>query len=406
MRMNPFSDPVAGVSGLRPSGWTSDGTGLWISPGNTSLFFQRGIPNMTAEQIKTGLIPMYGFPRLQERTGQLKTDSFKWDLYRVETKSPTGEPAIMEAALTQAGKWAFIALLAANAPDFDELHKKVFLPALNKLAPAYTGADAVRVAKERTIKYDETVQGFRDMMKANLTIESDWVSDQMKGLAMPPSQKDFDPAAELISLPKPGQSVLKKPDILTCITDRKSRRKFNESNLTLAELSYLLWATQGVRHGRPGERHYRNVPSAGSRHSFETYLAIQHVEGLKTGIYRYLPFDHKLILLFTTENLPGKMTALASMQPFVGNCAVCFIWSSIPYRMEWRYGVHSERVILMDVGHVCQNLYLAAESIGCGTCGVAAYEQDELDKFLGLDGKDEFVIYLAPVGKVGLDQEE
>jgi SagB-type dehydrogenase family enzyme len=100
------------------------------------------------------------------------------------------------------------------------------------------------------------------------------------------------------------------------------------------------------------------------------------------------------------------MTALASDQPFVGNSAVCFIWSSIPYRMEWRYGLGSERVILMDVGHVCQNLYLAAESIGCGTCGVAAYEQDELDQFLGLDGKDEFVIYLAPVGKVEGEQEE
>jgi nitroreductase len=57
------------------------------------------------------------------------------------------------------------------------------------------------------------------------------------------------------------------------------------------------------------------------------------------------------------------------------------------------------------VGHVCQNLYLAAESIGCGTCGVASYEQAALDQFLGLDGKEEFVIYLAPVGKVEQQQE-
>jgi SagB-type dehydrogenase family enzyme len=406
MKMNPFTDLQAGVSGLKPGGWTMEGIGLWIRPSDGSLLFQRGIPNMTAEQVKTGLIPMYNFPKLQERTGRHKTDSFQWDLYHVETKDPAGEPAIVQVALAQSGKWAFIVLLAANASVSDELHEKVFLPALNALAPTYTGADAARVAKERVKKYDETVRGFRDMMKANLTIETDWVSDQMKGQAMPPNQKAFDPAAELISLPKPDPSVPKKPDIMTCIADRKSRRKFNEENLTLEELSYLLWATQGVRHGLPTGRHYRTVPSAGSRHSFETYLVIQHVEGLKSGVYRYLPFDHKLVFLFTTENLPEKMTALSSGQPFVGNCAVCFIWSSIPYRMEWRYGFHSERVILMDVGHVCQNLYLAAESLGCGTCGVAAYEQDELDKFLGLDGKDEFVIYLAPVGKVGPGQEE
>jgi SagB-type dehydrogenase family enzyme len=406
MRMYPFSDPLAGINGLKPGGWRQEGHGLWISAGNEALLFQRGMPNMTTEQIKTGLMVMLGLPKPKERISDLRSDSFKWDLYHMETKDETGQPLIVQTALTQVGKWAYVVTLAALATDYELLHKSVFLPALTKLTPLYTGADAVRVAKERAKKYKDTIQNLREIMKEDLSIEADWISDQMKGLAMPPSQKDYDPAVELISLPKPDQSVLIKPNILTCIADRKSRRKFNEENLTLAELAYLLWATQGIRHGRSGERHYRTVPSAGSRHSFETYLVIQHVEGLKAGIYRYLPFDHKLVFLFTTDDLPQKLTALASMQPFVGNSAACFIWSTIPYRMEWRYGSSSQRVILMDVGHVCQNLYLAAESIGCGTCGIAAYHQDELDKFLGLDGKDEFVIYLAPVGKVGPGQEE
>jgi SagB-type dehydrogenase family enzyme len=313
---------------------------------------------------------------------------------------------IAEAALAQAGKWAFIVLLASNASAYRDLHEKVFLPALEALTPVYTGREATRIAKERAKKYTETIQTVRNFMKEGLTLETDWVSDQMKGLAMPPSQKACDPACELIPLPKPDPSVLKKPDILACLADRKSRRKYSLENLTLDELAYLLWATQGVRKVLPSGRHYRTVPSAGARHSFETYLVIQHVEGLKTGVYRYLPFDHQLVYLFTAENLPEKLTTLASDQPFVGNSAVCFIWSSIPYRMEWRYGIESERVILMDVGHVCQNLYLAAESIGCGTCGVGAYEQDALDQFLGLDGRDEFVIYLAPVGKVAQMQGE
>jgi SagB-type dehydrogenase family enzyme len=406
MNMKPFTDTRAGISGLKPGRWAAQSLGLWIRASDESLLFQRGIPNMTAEQVKTGLIPMYGFPRLQERSGRHKTAAFQWDLYRVETKGEKDQPAILEAALAQAGKWAFIILLAANTAIFEELHEKVFLPVLDALTPAYSGADAARLAKEQAQAYAGTVRSFRNMMKANLTVESDWVSDQMKGIAMPSSRKEVDPAAKPIALPKPDSAMLKKADIRTCIADRKSRRKYNEENLTLAELSYLLWATQGVRKELPGGRHYRTVPSAGARHSFETYLVLQRVEGLKTGVYRYLPFDHKLVFLFSAENLPEKMTALGSGQPFVGNCAACFIWSSIPYRMEWRYGFHSERVILMDVGHVCQNLYLAAESIGCGTCGVAAYEQEALDEFLGLDGQDEFVIYLAPVGRVGKGQEE
>jgi SagB-type dehydrogenase family enzyme len=404
--MKPFTDLQVGISGLKPGGWAQLGLGFWMRASDQAFLFQRGIPNMTAEQIKAGLLPMFDLPKLRERTGRQKTAAFQWDLYHVETKGPADEPFIVDAALAQVGKWAYIVLVASNASASRDLHEKVFQPALEALAPVYTGAEAARVAKERVKKYTDTVREIRDAMKSGLSVETDWVSDQMKGLAMPPSQKACDPAYELIPLPKPNPSILKKPDLLACIGDRKSRRKYSAANLTLDELAYLLWATQGVRKVLPSGRHYRTVPSAGSRHSFETYLVIQHVEGLKTGVYRYLSFDHQLAYLFTAENLPEKMTALASNQPFVGNSAVCFIWSSIPYRMEWRYGLGSERVILVDVGHVCQNLYLAAESIGCGTCGVAAYEQDKLDQFLGLDGKDEFVIYLAPVGKVEGEIEE
>jgi len=68
--------------------------------------------------------------------------------------------------------------------------------------------------------------------------------------------------------------------------------------------------------------------------------------------------------------------------------------------MEWRYGLAAHKVIALDAGHVCQNLYLACEAIGTGTCAIAAYDQEELDEFLGLDGENEFAIYLAPVGKI------
>jgi SagB-type dehydrogenase family enzyme len=406
MTMKLFTNSRAGVSGLKPGGWTAQDLGLWVRASDEALLFQRGIPNMTAEQIKVGLIPLFDFPRLQERTGQHQTTSFEWDLYHVEAGKSADNAMLIDAALAQAGEWAYVILLASKPSAYQTLHDEVFLPALNALTPVFTGPDATRIAQERTKKYAHTVQTFRKIMKSSLSVQTDWVSDQMKGMVMPLSQKTWEPNAELIDLPQPDKSVLTKTDLMACIADRKSRRKYSTANLTLAELSYLLWATQGVRMGPPSGRHYRTVPSAGSRHSFETYLVIQRVEGLKTGIYRYLPFEHKLVYLFTAENLPKKMTTLTSGQPFVGNSAVCFIWSSIPYRMEWRYGFDSERVILMDVGHVCQNLYLAAESIGCGTCGVAAYEQERLDQFLGLDGKDEFVIYLAPVGKIGASQDE
>jgi len=78
---------------------------------------------------------------------------------------------------------------------------------------------------------------------------------------------------------------------------------------------------------------------------------------------------------------------------------VTFVWTALPYRAEWRYTTSAHRVILMDAGHVCQNLYLAVEAIGCGTCAVAAYHQDLMDELVKVDGKDEFTVYMAPVGK-------
>ena len=78
---------------------------------------------------------------------------------------------------------------------------------------------------------------------------------------------------------------------------------------------------------------------------------------------------------------------------------VIFLWSVIPYRTEWRYAYESDKVIAIDAGHLCQNLYFACEALDCGTCAVGAYDQKTLDSALGLDGTDEFVIYCAPVGK-------
>jgi SagB-type dehydrogenase family enzyme len=67
--------------------------------------------------------------------------------------------------------------------------------------------------------------------------------------------------------------------------------------------------------------------------------------------------------------------------------------------MEWRYGPAAHRVLLLDAGHVCQNLYLSAEALGAGACAIGAYDQLALDSLLRLDGEEEFVLYLAPVGK-------
>jgi SagB-type dehydrogenase family enzyme len=72
----------------------------------------------------------------------------------------------------------------------------------------------------------------------------------------------------------------------------------------------------------------------------------------------------------------------------------------IPYRAEWRYHIAAHKAALLDAGHICQNLYLACEGIGIGTCAIAAYDQQKTDELIGVDGVAEYSVYMSPVGKL------
>jgi len=229
---------------------------------------------------------------------------------------------------------------------------------------------------------------------------SDVKTDQDAGLPKPPLFKEYQSYEYLLDLPKPKADIMQTSHFFDLVENRKSTRQFSDSPLSMDELSILLWATQGVRKLGPNEAYaLRTVPSGGARHTFETYLAVHHVIDIQPGIYHYLPKTHQIGLLFTDQDMQAHIVALAKRQEFVAKCAVTFIWSCIPYRAEWRYHWESHKMILMDAGHVCQNLYLAAESIHAGTCAIGAYDQAYADQYLHLDGNNEFVIYVAPVGK-------
>lgn len=341
---------------------------------------------------------------------------------------------------------------------------------------------------------DGTIKDYRYFLKDSIRKEIDFqLTDQSRGITPPDIQKPPATGKEIIDLP-PTKDLLNEfcIPLAKAMDQRQSVRQFSDRPLSLKELSFLLWATQGVRTVMGNTVSLRTVPSAGGRHSFETYLYVRNIEtiggwgeggdgagdvakggGVETegdpgkvitstgngeggesvenregkenmgngegeesegnmvkdaanngahlkrgekeksegrkervdreklpeGIYRYLPLTHQLVQEFHEEGLGMKLTSACFGQRFVGEGAVTFLWSTIPYRMEWRYGLAAHRVIALDAGHVCQNLYLACEAIGAGTCAIGAYDQEKVDALLGLDGEEEFVLYLAPVGK-------
>jgi SagB-type dehydrogenase family enzyme len=229
-------------------------------------------------------------------------------------------------------------------------------------------------------------------------------SDQDKKLPVPAPQKEYsrnDPLIELIAL---DQFNVGSMPLVEVMKRRRSRRKYASEPLSFEELSFLLWATQGVQKQKKvfaGARGtLRTVPSGGARHPFETYLVVNNVKGLQAGLYHYSPFKHSLLFLRSEKSLPRKVATACYRQNWIKNGAVIFIWTAIPYRTEWRYTFIAAKTIAQESGHLCQNLYLASEAIGAGTCAVGAYYQKEMDRLLGMDGEDEFVVYIAPVGKM------
>ena len=248
----------------------------------------------------------------------------------------------------------------------------------------------------------DSLRQYRYFLKDSIRKKVDFSqTDQNRGIDVPPIEKPCRNDAVRIDLVKPGEwKNISKIDLETAIGRRRSRRTYRNKALTLEEVSFLLWATQGVQGEIIGGHTYRTVPSAGCRHALETYLAILNVEGIVSGIYRYLPLSHQLLYEFPEEQLANKIVDAVFGQPYPGNAALTFIWTAIPYRMEWRYGLAAHRVIAIDAGHVCQNLYLACEAIGARTCAIGAYDQEAVDRLIRVDGEEEFAVYLASVGRV------
>jgi SagB-type dehydrogenase family enzyme len=253
------------------------------------------------------------------------------------------------------------------------------------------------------------MEQLRTMLKG---YPGDWRgdTDQSRGLPAPPSRKPVPKGAVRIRFPDPRGFEPGSPALADAVAGRRSRRAFSTEPLTLQELGFLAWCAQGVtevvRDGNAEVVHtFRAVPSGGARYPLETYLLVNRIEGLTPGVYRYLPLEHELVAVRHDDHVAMGARTACYGQAFVEDAAVVFVWAAVPYRTEWKYAFLAHRMIAMEAGHACQNLYLAAEAIGAGACAMLGYDQASMDALIGVDGQDEFTLYLACVGRRAGDGE-
>ncbi len=207
-----------------------------------------------------------------------------------------------------------------------------------------------------------------------------------------------EPSQSLIHLPSPSDIPFDPILLFDSMDSRRTIRDFSEDHLKKWELSLMLHYTQGVSDG-DGNQSLRTVPSAGALHPFETYIAVNRVDGLEKGIYRYLPLDHALVKEQCHSGDTESIAASCRRPELVINSAVTFVWIAIPDRIIWKFGSRGWRYLLIESGHICQNLYLVANGLGCGTCAIGSFRDDEINCALAIDGKEQFCIYMAAVGR-------
>jgi SagB-type dehydrogenase family enzyme len=209
----------------------------------------------------------------------------------------------------------------------------------------------------------------------------------------PPLYKEYPKLPRLV-LPPPQAKTLSLDE---CLHKRRSVRRFADTPLSISQLSYVLWAVAGVQR-RTGDFNFRPAPSAGALYPIETYIIVNNVESVPKGLYHYAIRPHTLEEL-RAGDLSQEIVNAAQGQRMHADAAVVFVWTAVFQRSLFRYHDRGYRYIFLDAGHIAQNLALTAVGLGLASCQVGAYIDDEVNKLIDVNGKDESVIYMSVVGR-------
>jgi len=199
----------------------------------------------------------------------------------------------------------------------------------------------------------------------------------------------------------PAPRVVGVKSVEESINTRRSHRNFIDKELTVDQLSQILWAAYGVTKPRSDypflRGGLRTAPSAGALYPLEIYVLVGKVNGIEPGLYRYISQDHKIVRTIDKDLRKELCTATYNQQMIADAPAVLF-YSAIYSRCTSKYGSRGrERYVCMDLGHSAENVYLQAEALNLGTCAIAAFNDKLVSKFLQLP-KEEEPLYIMPIG--------
>jgi SagB-type dehydrogenase family enzyme len=208
----------------------------------------------------------------------------------------------------------------------------------------------------------------------------------------PPQYKNYTDTM-IIKLPKPEYQGITLEE---AINKRRSVRNYSGKPVTMSQLSQLVFSAQGTT-GKMYGQPLRTTPSAGALYPFEIYVIANNVDTLDQGIYHYGVLNHTLELV-ESGDFRKEITSAGLKQEMLGDSDVVFVLSAVFDRTRHKYGERGFRYVYIEAGHISQNIYLQAVSLGLGSVSVGAFLDNEVNQLIGVDGQKEAVIYLHGVG--------
>jgi SagB-type dehydrogenase family enzyme len=181
-------------------------------------------------------------------------------------------------------------------------------------------------------------------------------------------------------------------------------REFSGAAISLEQLSYILALSYGVT----GEvllddglttRKRRAAPSAGALYPIEIYPVALRVDGVQDGLYHYVPDEHMLEGL-QLRDLRGEIMQAVLYPEVVAQASAVLLLTAIFQRTRFKYGERGYRFVLLDAGHVAQNMYLVATALGVGAVAIGGFLDDEANRLVEMNGVDEAVVYVVVIGRM------
>jgi SagB-type dehydrogenase family enzyme len=198
--------------------------------------------------------------------------------------------------------------------------------------------------------------------------------------------------SETIKLPEPKYDS--DISIEEALLKRRSVRSYKDSLLTLAEVSQLLWAAQGIT--SPGG--LRTAPSAGALYPIEVYIVAGNVDNLPDGVYNYRPDKHELVGVVKGDKR-NELCNAALGQTSVRNAAAVMVFSAVYERTTVKYGDRGIQYVHIETGHAAQNVFLQSVPLELGTVVIGAFYDDAVKKILKMSDREQ-PLYIMPVGRM------